>query len=138
MSERCGTLRRHGQRAAARRHAADGGRRPAPRTQLASPPALPRSPRQRSPETRRTYAAVYRSFGTFLGLDATAEDLTPETVRAYRDHRASRAASHRPEWGGARAVVADARPARAQRQATWRYCTCSARQGYAARRPPTC
>jgi site-specific recombinase XerD len=41
--------------------------------------------RQRSPETRRTYAAVYRSFGTFLGLDATAEDLTPETVRAYRD-----------------------------------------------------
>lgn len=28
---------------------------------------------------------MYRSFGTFLGLDATAEDLTPETVRAYRD-----------------------------------------------------
>ena len=41
--------------------------------------------RQRSPETRRTYAAVYRSFGAFLGPDATAEDLTAEAVRAYRD-----------------------------------------------------
>jgi hypothetical protein len=39
---------------------------------------------------------VYRSFGTFLGLDATSEDLTPETARAYRDHRVSRAASHAP------------------------------------------
>jgi hypothetical protein len=28
--------------------------------------------RQRSPETRRTYAAVYRSFGAFLGPNATA------------------------------------------------------------------
>jgi integrase/recombinase XerC len=40
--------------------------------------------RQRSPETRRTYAAVYRSFAAFLGPQATA-DLTPEAVRAYRD-----------------------------------------------------
>jgi site-specific recombinase XerD len=41
--------------------------------------------RQRSPETRRTYAAVYRGFGAFLGPDATAEELTSETVRSYRD-----------------------------------------------------
>jgi integrase/recombinase XerD len=40
---------------------------------------------QRSPETRRTYAAVYRSFGAFLGPEAGAEDLTAEAVRAYRD-----------------------------------------------------
>jgi len=40
--------------------------------------------RQRSPETRRTYAAVYRSFGAFLGPDATPEGLTPEAVRRYR------------------------------------------------------
>jgi hypothetical protein len=49
--------------------------------------------RQRSPETRRTYAAVYRSFAAFLGPSATAADVTPETVRAYRDglERAGRA-----------------------------------------------
>lgn len=41
--------------------------------------------RQRSPETRRTYAAVYRSFGAFLGPQATGDDLTAEAVRAYRD-----------------------------------------------------
>lgn len=41
--------------------------------------------RQRSPETRRTYAAVYRAFCAFLGPDATPADLTPEAVRAYRD-----------------------------------------------------
>ena len=41
--------------------------------------------RQRSPETRRTYAAVYRAFGAFLGPEATPADLTPEAVRAYRD-----------------------------------------------------
>lgn len=41
--------------------------------------------RQRSPETRRTCAAVYRTFGAFLGPHATAEDLTAEAVRAYRD-----------------------------------------------------
>src|SRR3954454_2949634 len=41
--------------------------------------------RQRSPETRRTYAAVYRSFATFLGPHARLEDLTAEAVRAYRD-----------------------------------------------------
>ena len=41
--------------------------------------------RQRSPETRRTYAAVYRSFAAFVGPQATAEDVTPEAVRAYRD-----------------------------------------------------
>jgi hypothetical protein len=38
--------------------------------------------RQRSPETRRTYAAVYRAFGAFLGPDAAPADLTPEAVRA--------------------------------------------------------
>src|SRR5687767_14199204 len=41
--------------------------------------------RQRAPETRRTYAAVYRAFGAFLGPDATQTDVTPEAVRAYRD-----------------------------------------------------
>lgn len=41
--------------------------------------------RQRSPETRRTYAAVYRGFGAFLGPHATARDVTAEAVRAYRD-----------------------------------------------------
>jgi integrase/recombinase XerD len=41
--------------------------------------------RQRSPETRRTYAAVYRAFGAFLGPNAVPADLTPEAVRAYRD-----------------------------------------------------
>jgi site-specific recombinase XerD len=41
--------------------------------------------RQRSPETRRTYAAVYRSFAAFVGSQATAEDVTPEAVRAYRE-----------------------------------------------------
>jgi site-specific recombinase XerD len=40
--------------------------------------------RQRSPETRRTYAAVYRTFGAFLDPHATAADLTGEAVRAYR------------------------------------------------------
>ena len=43
------------------------------------------SARQRSPETRRTYAAVYRSFGVFLGPNATPADLTPAAVRGYRD-----------------------------------------------------
>ena len=41
--------------------------------------------RQRSPETRRTYAAVYRTFCAFLSPNAGTEHLTPETVRAYRD-----------------------------------------------------
>jgi hypothetical protein len=41
--------------------------------------------RQRSPQTRRTYAAVYRSLLGFLGEHAVVEDLTPEAVRAYRD-----------------------------------------------------
>jgi site-specific recombinase XerD len=41
--------------------------------------------RQRSPQTRRTYAAVYRSLVAFLGEYATVENLTPEAVRAYRD-----------------------------------------------------
>ncbi len=41
--------------------------------------------RQRSPETRRTYAAVYRIFCAFLGPEPMAEDLTPERVRSYRD-----------------------------------------------------
>jgi integrase len=41
--------------------------------------------RQRSPETRRTYAAVYRTFGAVLGPHPTSEDMTAEAVRAYRD-----------------------------------------------------
>jgi site-specific recombinase XerD len=41
--------------------------------------------RQRSPQTRRTYAAVYRSLLGFLGEHATVENLTPAAVRAYRD-----------------------------------------------------
>ena len=49
------------------------------------PTQILRHSRQRSPETRRTYAAVYRSFGAFLGPHATTQDLTVEAVRAYRD-----------------------------------------------------
>lgn len=41
--------------------------------------------RQRSPATRRTYAAVFRSFCAFLGPDATPASVTPAAVRAYRD-----------------------------------------------------
>jgi site-specific recombinase XerD len=41
--------------------------------------------RQRSPETRRTYAAVYRSFVSFLGPHALTEDMTPAAVQKYRD-----------------------------------------------------
>ncbi len=41
--------------------------------------------RERSPQTRRTHTAVYRSLITFLGEHATVEDLTPEAVRGYRD-----------------------------------------------------
>jgi site-specific recombinase XerD len=41
--------------------------------------------RQRSPATRRTYAAVFRSFSAFLGPDATAASVTPAAVGAYRD-----------------------------------------------------
>jgi len=40
---------------------------------------------QRSPETRRTYAVVYRSFAACLGPQSTAENRTPAAVRAYRD-----------------------------------------------------
>jgi len=40
---------------------------------------------QRSPATRRTYAAVSRSFSAFLGPDASPADVMPEAVRAYRD-----------------------------------------------------
>lgn len=79
------------------------GRRPLP-GQLVLPPRVgdvievrdPRSiagraqelaARQRSPETRRTYAGVYRSLVAFLGgPGAGADALTPEAVRAYRDH----------------------------------------------------
>lgn len=50
-----------------------------------APRAAEVAARQRSPETRRTYAAVYRAFGAFLGPDATPNDVTAETVRAYRD-----------------------------------------------------
>jgi hypothetical protein len=37
------------------------------------------------PQTRRTYATVYRSFAAFLGPHARPDDLTPAAVRAYRD-----------------------------------------------------
>jgi hypothetical protein len=40
--------------------------------------------RQRSPQTRRTYAAVYRSLVAFLGEHAVVDDLTPEAIRSYR------------------------------------------------------
>ena len=58
-----------------------------------APRAAELAARQRSPETRRTYAAVYRCFVAFLGSDAVAADVTPEAVRAYRDalERAGRA-----------------------------------------------
>jgi hypothetical protein len=46
--------------------------------------------RQRSPETRRTYAAVYRALVMFLRSTASPPDLTPETLprpaRACRSH----------------------------------------------------
>lgn len=51
--------------------------------------------RQRSPETRRTYAAVYRAFCAFLGLDATPADLTPEAVRATATRSSSTPAARR-------------------------------------------
>jgi hypothetical protein len=41
--------------------------------------------RQRSPETRRTYAAVYRTFGAFLGPGARPHDVSAEACGAYRD-----------------------------------------------------
>jgi len=41
--------------------------------------------RQRSPETRRTYATVYRAFVAFTGSPAVADGLTPEAIRGYRD-----------------------------------------------------
>lgn len=67
--------------------------------------------RQRSPETRRTYAAVYRSFGAFLGPDATAADVTPEAVRAYRDalERAGRSPATVAKHLSALRGLADAR-----------------------------
>ena len=74
--------------------------------------------RQRSPETRRTYAGVYRSFATFLGPHAKPEDLTAEAVRAYRDQleRAGRSpatvAKHLSALRGlAEALALDARAA---------------------------
>lgn len=41
--------------------------------------------RQAAPATRATYASVYRAFAAFLGPDATAADVTPQAVRAWRD-----------------------------------------------------
>ena len=43
--------------------------------------------RKRSPQTRRTYASVYRSLLGFLGEHAAVEDHTPAAVRSYRDAR---------------------------------------------------
>ncbi len=48
------------------------------RTAVCSPPR----PRRQFPQTRSTYAAVYRAFGVFLGPDATPDDVTAEAVRA--------------------------------------------------------
>jgi len=53
------------------------------RAWLLAPTRSPRGSAQR--RRRRTYAAVYRSLIAFLGPYASAEDLTPEAVRAYRD-----------------------------------------------------
>ena len=64
--------------------------------------------RQRSPATRRTYAAVYRSFCGFLSANATAGAMTAESVRAYRDalEQAGRTpatvAKHSPRCEGSR------------------------------------
>ena len=52
--------------------------------------------RQRSPETRRTYAAVYRAFGAFLGPDAALDDVTAEAVRAYAMRSSARGARRPP------------------------------------------
>jgi hypothetical protein len=41
--------------------------------------------RQRAPETRRSYAAVYWAFGAFLEPDVSPADVIAEAVRAYRD-----------------------------------------------------
>ena len=76
----------HGQGAAVRHRGADDGvvgelLDPAGLAARASEVAA----RQRSPETRRTYATVYRTFCAFLSPNAGTEPLTPETVRAYRD-----------------------------------------------------
>jgi site-specific recombinase XerD len=77
---------------------------------------------QRSPETRRTYAAVYRSFGAFLGPDATREDLTPEAVRAYRDalERAGRSSATVAKHLSALRGLADALGVEAQQLRTVR------------------
>jgi len=41
--------------------------------------------REAAPATRSTYASVYRAFAAALGPDATAADVTPQAVRAWRD-----------------------------------------------------
>ena len=85
--------------------------------------------RQRSPQTRRTYAAVYRSLLAFLGEHATVEDLTPEAVRGYRDalERADRSpatiAKHLSAIRGLAAAVgadADVRTVRSASRRAWR------------------
>ena len=47
--------------------------------------ALEVASRQAAPATRSTYASVYRAFAAALGPDATADDVTPHAVRAWRD-----------------------------------------------------
>jgi hypothetical protein len=68
---------------------------------------------QRSPETRRTYAAVYRSFSAFLGPDAQPADVMPEAVRAYRDaleHAGRSPASSTPSRPAASSAAAPDAP----------------------------
>jgi len=52
--------------------------------EVVDPAGLAAEVAARSPEARRTYAAVC-SFVAFLGPHATAAALTSEAVRAYRD-----------------------------------------------------
>ena len=40
---------------------------------------------QAAPQTRQTYASVYRAFCAFVGPDAAADAFTGDRVRAYRD-----------------------------------------------------
>lgn len=47
--------------------------------------ALEVASRQAAPATRSTYASVYRAFAAALGPHATAVDVTPQAVRAWRD-----------------------------------------------------
>jgi hypothetical protein len=86
MSEGCGTL----EAMADELHRGGATRTAGPAVEVLDPSGLAAraaevASRQRSPETRRTYAAVYRTFTAFLGPRASPEDLTAQAVRSYRD-----------------------------------------------------